>query len=230
MTAPAQPELLCTALQRWDYRDALRRQLELRDLVIAEDAGRNYLMLVEHPPTITIGRSGTDGEVLADPDALERRGVTVVETNRGGKVTYHGPGQLVVYPIVDLRRRGPDLRRYLLDLQKWLVGVCRSCGVPAHADGPHTGVWVAHRKIASVGIAVRRWVTYHGVALNVCVDLREFDMIVPCGLAEPDMTSLERELGAAPPMAEVADRAARQFAEHFGMALRFAQLEHVRPG
>ena len=138
-------------------------------------------------------------------------------------MTCHGPGQLVAYPIISLRAR-PDLHRYLRDLEAWLVDVCRGYGVDAHADSPHTGVWVhgrspaaGDRKIASIGIAVRRWVTYHGVALNVCTDLGLFDLIVACGLAGVEMTSMEKELGTAPPLSEVAERAAARFAEHFGM-------------
>jgi len=227
MTAPQEPELVCTALERVDYHEAFRRQVELRDRCMADGGARNYLMLVEHPPTITVGRRGDQSEVLERRDRLAELGVEVAETNRGGRVTFHGPGQLVVYPIINLRRRGPDLHRYLRELQSWLVGLCRSYGVPAHADGPHTGCWVGERKIASVGIAVRRWVTYHGVALNVCPDLSYFDLIVPCGLPDVTMTSLQRELGTAPPLQEVAERAARCFAEEFGLRLTQARMETV---
>ena len=159
---------------------------------------------------ITVGRSGSARDVLADGERLERLGVSVEETNRGGEVTFHGPGQLVAYPIIDLTPRGRDLHRYLRDLEAWLVRVCRSYGVPAHAQSPHTGVWVEDRKIASIGIAVRRWVSTHGVALNVDVDLGWFDLIVPCGMPGVRMTSLKQELGEAPPMAEVAGRAAER--------------------
>ena len=191
-------------------------QVRLRDECIESGGTPGYLLLVEHPPTITIGRTGDRDAVLAQSDRLAELGVEVVETNRGGQVTYHGPGQLVAYPIISLRER-QDLHRYLRDLEAWLVDVCRSYGVDAHADSPHTGVWVEGRKIASIGIAVRRWVTYHGVALNVSTDLSHFDLIVPCGLEGVQMTSLERETDTARQLQEVAERAAALFAERFGM-------------
>jgi lipoate-protein ligase B len=210
-----------TVLQKGlvDYDDAFRLQQVLREECLASGGRRNYLVLLQHPPVITLGRSGDRSDVLASKEQLATLGVGLVETNRGGEVTYHGPGQLVGYPIIHLGRRGRDLHRYLRDLESWLVGVCRSCGVPAHADSEHTGVWVEERKIASIGIAVRRWVTYHGVALNVTTDLSRFGLIVPCGLQEVTMTSLEHEAGETPPVEEVAARAAAAFATHFGMSI-----------
>ncbi|MHC5034511.1 MAG: lipoyl(octanoyl) transferase LipB [Planctomycetota bacterium] len=212
-----QPQLHVIGPQRMPYGEALRLQVRLRDACIAAGAERNCLLLVEHPPTITIGRAGNRADLLADEGQLAELGVEVVETNRGGEVTYHGPGQLVAYPILDLRQRGRDLHRYLRNLEAWLVKLCRGYGVPAHAASPHTGVWVEDRKIASIGIAVRRWVSYHGAALNVSTDLSHFDLIVPCGLRGVTVTSLERELGWAPPLEHVAERAAACFAECFGM-------------
>ena len=212
--------LIPTALRRLDYADALTMQLRLRDDCIACDGARNYLMLVEHPPVITVGRAGERADVLASADRLGRLGVQVAETNRGGEVTYHGPGQLVAYPIISLRQRGRDLHRYLRDLEAWLIALCGSYGVPARVNPPNTGVWVQERKIVSIGIAVRRWVAYHGAALNVATDLSHFELIVPCGLRGVRMTSLERELGAAPLLADAAERAATLFAEHFDMELR----------
>jgi len=200
------------------YAEAFEEQIRLRDDCMASGGARNYLMLLEHPPTITVGRSGEDADVLASDGQLAERNVTVVETNRGGEVTFHGPGQLVAYPIIDLKARGRDLHRYLRDLEAWLVRLCRSYGVDAHADSPHTGVWVEDRKIASIGIAVRRWVTCHGIALNVDVDLDYFRLIVPCGLTDVRMTSMQQELGEAPSQRQVAARAADMFCEDFSMA------------
>jgi lipoate-protein ligase B len=216
-------ELEVMGLRRMEYEEALRLQERLRDECLASGGRRNYLLMVEHPPVITVGRSGSARDVLADTGRLAQLGVSVVETNRGGEVTFHGPGQLLAYPIIDLAPRGRDLHRYLRDLEAWLVRVCRSYGVAAHAQSPHTGVWVEGGKIASIGIAVRRWVSTHGVALNVDTDLSYFDLIVPCGLEGVRMTSLAAELGAAPPLEEVAGRAAEFFAQDFELAAVGAQ-------
>ncbi len=210
-------ELTVLGPDRMAYEEAFEEQVRLRDDCIASGGARSYLVLLEHPPTITVGRSGKTEEVLTGERRLAEQEVALVETNRGGRVTFHGPGQLVGYPIIHLGRRGLDLHRYMRDLETWLVKLCRSFGVEAHADSPHTGVWVGDRKIASIGIAARRWVTYHGVALNVDADLDWFRLIVPCGLSGVEMTSLEKELGAAPPFQEVALRAADVFCEHFEM-------------
>jgi lipoate-protein ligase B len=208
-------ELFVSDLRRIGYTDSVRLQERLRDECVESCGRRNFLLLVEHPPVITLGRSGSARDVLAGRERLAQMGVSVVESNRGGQVTFHGPGQFVAYPVIDLAARGRDLHSYLRDLEAWLVRLCRSYGVPAHADCPHTGVWVEDRKIASIGIAVRRWVSTHGVALNVDVDLRYFDLIVPCGLADVRMTSLAAEMGEPPSMEAVAARAADFFAEDF---------------
>ena len=176
-------------------------------------------MLLAHPPTITVGRSGDRSDVLVTDEELAARGIELAETNRGGRVTYHGPGQLVMYPIIDLRRRGRDLHRYLRDLEGWLICLCASWGLPARRDPAATGVWVGSSKIAAIGIAVRRWVSYHGVALNVSTDLSFFDLIVPCGFADRGATSMERELGGRVKLEDVAEKAAQLFCRHFGFQL-----------
>jgi lipoate-protein ligase B len=212
-------QLTVVPLRRMSYDDALAEQVRLRDAVIASDDGACYLMLVEHEPTVTIGIRGDEADLRLDEAGLAERGVVVRHTNRGGQVTFHGPGQLVAYPILDLRPRGRNLHGYLRALETWLVDVCHSYGLAAHADSPHTGVWIEDRKIASIGIAARRWVSYHGVALNVSSQMSFFDLIVPCGMQSVTMTSMERELGAAPPLPEVAERAAVLFAEQFELEM-----------
>jgi len=209
-------ELLVIGPQHLPYDDALALQHRLRDERVA-GAGPDCLLLIEHPPTITLGVRADTADVLAREDSLAARGVCVRRTNRGGEVTFHGPGQLVAYPIVDLRRRGRNLHGYLRRLEAWLVRLCRASGISAHADSPHTGVWVADRKIASIGIAARHWIAYHGVALNVNTDMSYFDLIVPCGLHQVRMTSMEGELGEAPAFNDVARSAAEMFAQDFGM-------------
>lgn len=174
------------------------------------------LLLLEHPPTITLGRAADMRHLLASPDVLDRLGVTVVETDRGGDVTFHGPGQIVGYPIVDLRLRRTDVHWYLRQLEGAILDVCCALGLAACRFPPHTGVWIADRKIAAIGIKLRRWVTSHGFALNVA-DLRQwFRLIVPCGLAGYDVTSLEQELGYVPDRDELhralAERIVRRLA------------------
>jgi lipoate-protein ligase B len=199
-----------------DYEAALDLQHRLVEQCLESGRRDNFLLMIEHPPVITIGRSGAGEDVLADRKTLSERGVAVVATNRGGQVTFHGPGQLVVYPVIDLKARGSDLHHYLRGLEGWLVGLLQTYGIEAGVNPPHTGVWVGGAKIASIGIAVRRWVAYHGVALNVATDLSFFDTIVPCGLSGVEMTSMEALLGNAPPLEDVARRAAQLFCEQFG--------------
>lgn len=201
------------------YDDALSLQKRLRQACAQQGCDRDFLLFVEHPHTITVGVKGQAAEVLADAPRLKELGVEVHKTNRGGQVTYHGPGQLVGYPILNLRERGRDLHRYLRDLEEWLVALCRDYGVEAHNDSPHTGVWVEDRKIASIGIAARQWVSYHGVALNVTTDLEFFNLIVPCGQPECRMTSLLEEMGEEIPLQQAAQAAAERFADHFEMEL-----------
>jgi len=203
-------------LHRRDYAESLAAQQELVERCYGSGGRENFLVLVEHPPVVTVGRSGKAAELLAEPDALAQRGIELVETNRGGKSTFHGPGQLVAYPVIDLSARGRDLHRYLRDLEGWLIRLLADYHITAGRNAPFTGVWVAGAKIASIGIAVRHWVGYHGVALNVTTDLSYFDLIVPCGLSKVRMTSMQQALGAAPDLSEVAGRAARLFLEDFG--------------
>jgi lipoate-protein ligase B len=162
---------------------------------MAGDLVHDTLLLVEHDPVITLGR-GTRAESLpVPPEQLERRGVPVVEVERGGDVTYHGPGQLVGYPILDLQRHRPDLHWYLRQLEAALIDALGILGVAADRNPGRTGVWTAGRKIASIGIHVKQWVTFHGFALNVSTDLAPFDLIVPCGIPGVVMTSVAKELG-----------------------------------
>ena len=201
--------------EKLSYDDGVQAQLRLRQL--CEDSGgrENFLMLVEHPPVVTLGRSAAQHEVLAPEEMLREKGVQVAGTTRGGKVTFHGPGQLVGYPIIDLRRRGRDLHRYLRDLEAWLINLSGSYSVEAHRNKGKTGVWVGDCKLAAIGVAVRRWYSYHGIALNVTTDLSYFDLIVPCGFRDCGVTSLERERGEAPDWDEVAERAVRTFCDEF---------------
>lgn len=176
-------------LGRVSYQDGLRIQERLV-LEKAESGGLcDRLFLLEHEPVYTIGRS-PDQSSLRDVEELP---YPVVQTNRGGKATYHGPGQLVGYPVLDLRTRGQDLHRHLRCLEEGLVELSRRVGVKAQTREGLTGVWVGARKLASIGVGVRRWISMHGFAINVCGGLEGFAHITPCGLAGVEMTTLEKE-------------------------------------
>ena len=156
---------------------------------------QDILLLVEHDPVVTLGRS-TKATSLSVPVAdLPAHGVEVFETERGGDVTFHGPGQLVGYPIVDLQRLTPDLHWYLRELEGGLIDALATLGIAGRRSQGQTGVWVGPRKIASIGVHVKKWVTFHGFALNVTTDLRYFDLMVPCGIEGVEMTSVWKETG-----------------------------------
>ena len=166
------------------------------------------LLLLEHPHVFTFGRRGEAKNLLWDQPELDRRGVSVLWVDRGGDVTYHGPGQLIGYPIINLQPDRMDVLRYLRDLEEALIEVCEHYGIYAERRAGRTGVWVENRKIASIGVKISRWVTYHGFALNVYTDLSAFDFIIPCGIPGVKMTSILAETGMAPDLEAVAHVAA----------------------
>ncbi len=205
--------LLATHLGATSYRDGLALQ---EGLVAARAAGAvpDWVLFPDHPPVLTVGRHPSEGNLVADRAELARRGIEVFEVARGGDITWHGPGQLVGYPIVGLDERGRDLHRWLRDLEEALIRVLARWGLAGERVPGRTGVWVGGDKIASIGVAVRRWVGYHGFALNVAPDLAGFGLIHPCGLRGIHMTSMVERLGAkAPTLAEVRLAAARALAE-----------------
>jgi lipoate-protein ligase B len=196
---------------RVDYARAVAWQEALVTRCLA--GGSDALLLLEHPPVYTLGRG-------ADPVHLrlaEETGIPILRTHRGGQVTYHGPGQLVGYPILDLRRRRPDVRWYLRTLEHVLMAALGDLGIAAERRDGFTGVWVGPRKIASIGVALRRWVSWHGFALNVGPDLRGFDAITPCGIADVQMTSMAREGGGAS-LDAAREAVLARFLETFGYA------------
>jgi lipoyl(octanoyl) transferase len=215
MSATLSPTSAAATLDwgRTRYADALRAQEELVARRIAGEIG-DTLVFTEHEPVFTVGlRAGADTHLVWSADRLVSEGVEVVKTNRGGDITYHGPGQLVGYPIVSLAPH-KDLHAYLRFLEQVLINTLATLGLPAatRRDGL-TGIWLGPRKIAALGVAVRRWVTYHGFALNVSPDLAHFGGIVPCGIPAADgtVTSLAAELGTAPALADVKSTLAREF-------------------
>ncbi|MEO5569051.1 MAG: lipoyl(octanoyl) transferase LipB [Gemmatimonadaceae bacterium] len=175
------------------------------------------LILVEHDPVVTLGRATRQGNLLADAQSLAARGVELFEIERGGDVTFHGPGQLVGYPIVDLSQHRQDLHWYLRQLEQVLIDALATYGIEGCRQENLTGVWVGNRKIASIGVHARSWVTWHGFALNVSTDLSYFDLMVPCGIADVTMTSMAQELGVTVPVADVSRRVVDSFANLFGL-------------
>jgi lipoyl(octanoyl) transferase len=175
-----------------DYRNALDWQRDLAQARIDGRLGHDMLLLLEHPPVVTVGRSARG----APP--IDAGGIDVVEVERGGDVTYHGPGQLVGYPILDLTQHRADVHWYLRTIEQTLIAALAELAIPAERRPGYTGVWTrgGSRKIASIGVHVKRWVTWHGFALNVTTDLSPFERIVPCGIRGVEMTSIQREAGS----------------------------------
>jgi lipoyl(octanoyl) transferase len=187
--------LLVHDLGRRAYGEVLELQRTLCRRRISGELAEDTLLLVEHDPVVTLGRGTRPGSLPVAPVELRGRGVEVFEVERGGDVTYHGPGQLVGYPIIDLRQHRQDLHWYLRRLEVGLIEALDTLGVPAETNPGLTGVWTGGRKLVSIGIHVKQWVTFHGFALNVTTDLDYFDLIVPCGIKDVAMTSVAQELG-----------------------------------
>ncbi|MCD8482548.1 MAG: lipoyl(octanoyl) transferase LipB [Verrucomicrobia bacterium] len=182
---------------RTEYQKALAMQQDRVQQRIHE-AATDALVFTEHEPVYTIGaRQGADDHLVADEVFLAREGITVARSNRGGDITYHGPGQIVGYPIISLRNRGKDLHAYLRDLEEVLIRTVRHFGLNAGRREGKTGIWLQDRKIAAIGVAVKQWVTYHGFALNVNPVLDHFKGIIPCGITDGTVTSMSAELGRA---------------------------------
>ncbi len=209
-------------LGRRPYAEVLELQRELRRRRIEGALDEDVLLLVEHPPVITLGRGTRPSSLPIAPTELERRGVEVFEVERGGDVTFHGPGQLVGYPILDLRGHRQDLHWYLRRLEDVLIQALGRLGIEADRNPGLTGVWTAGRKIASIGIHVKQWVTLHGFALNVTTDLDPFDLIVPCGIRQVVMTSVAEELlrtDSETLMVEARERVVAAFCHGFGVSV-----------
>lgn len=208
-------------LGRVDYGAGLTLQAGLVEERRRGEIG-DTLLLLEHPPVITLGvkTRGKPTNIIASPEALAAEGVSVFETGRGGDITYHGPGQLVGYPILDLRPDRCDVHRYVRDLEEVLIVAIKEFGIDGRRVNGLTGVWVGaagrEEKIAAIGVRISRWITSHGFALNVATDLRHFRLIVPCGIADRGVTSIARVLGRSVGMPEVEDAVVRAFSAVFG--------------
>lgn len=227
------PALLIVRLGRVPYADALELQRAAAAARISGVLADDLLFLVEHPPVITFGRTANRRNLVAPPAALAARGVELFDVERGGDITFHGPGQLVGYPIVDLKRHRQDLHWYLRQLEEVLILALAELGVAGERCAGLTGVWttgplrapgtagspqgVPRRKIASIGVHARDWVTWHGFALNVSTDLSYFDAMIPCGIEGVSMTTVEHETGAAVRLPDASAAVERAFANVFGL-------------
>jgi len=198
------------------YADALEIQRALVEDRRANRVG-DLLLFVEHPHVLTLGVRGDGGRshILAPPEMLHARGIEIYETGRGGDITYHGPGQVVGYPIVDLKPDRCDVHRYVRDLEDVLIRTAADYGISARRIDGLTGVWVGDEKLAAIGVRISRWVTSHGFALNVATDLENFDLIVPCGIADRGVTSLSRLLSRSIDPPDVQNRIASHFEDVF---------------
>jgi len=232
--------------QVWDYQESLlqenvRIKTELRRLTdhpegrltdhpeTVEARGlvtSNYLLFVEHPPVYTLGKSGHMENVLIDEVHMKEKGIDFFQTNRGGDITFHGPGQIVGYPILDLERFYTDIGKYLRNLEEVIILVLKTYGIQGDRSQGETGVWIEsgvkgrERKICAIGVRCSRWITMHGFAFNVNTDLDYFGNIIPCGIQDKQVTSLEKELGRTLPMEEVKEEVRRRFEEVFNVELR----------
>ena len=199
------------------YADGVARQEERLAARIAGTVP-DALFMLQHAPVFTLGRRAPREHILGSAELLAARGIDVFETGRGGDVTYHGPGQLVGYPIIDLKPDRKDVRRYVHDLEQVMIDTCAAFGIASHRVDGLIGCWIeGQRKIGAVGVRITKWCTMHGFALNVSEDVQPaFQMIVPCGISDRGVTSLQRELGRSPPFEEVADIVEERFRALFG--------------
>jgi lipoyl(octanoyl) transferase len=202
-------------LGRVAYADAARLQERLVAGLRA-DQGGEHLLFLEHPHVVTLGRGADRANILLDEATRAARGIGIHETGRGGDVTYHGPGQLVGYPIIDLKPDRCDIHGYVRDLEEVLIRTAADFDVVAGRVAGLTGIWVGDRKLAAIGVRITRWVTSHGFAFNVATDLSYFDHIIPCGIMGRGVTSLLAETGRAPGLEEVSASAARHFGDVYG--------------
>ena len=228
-------ELWVANLGTVPYEEALELQRALARERISGAIPEDMLLLMEHPPVVTLGRATKAANLISSAEFLASRGVDLFEVERGGDVTFHGPGQLVGYPIIDLKRHKLDLHWYLRQVEEALIQTLAAYSIPAERNVGFTGVWTQGRKIASIGVHARDWVTWHGFALNVTTDLSYFDLIVPCGIDGVTMTSIEKEidrLDSQLPQATVeaaSEIAARVFGELFGLELVPVDADVIAP-
>ncbi len=218
--------------EAWNYQEALLKQnVDIKTRYyspqqkLKKDSTINYLLFVEHPPVYTLGKTGHEENVLLNENELQERGILFVKTNRGGDITFHGPEQIVGYPILDLEKFGTDIGKYLRNLEEIIIRTLADYSVTGERSNGETGVWLEpgnvgkERKIAAFGVRCSRWITMHGFAFNVNTNLQYFEGIVPCGIKNKQVTSLSRELGRDIELSEVKEKIKIHFEEVFGAEL-----------
>jgi len=214
-------------LGRMSYEDALELQGDIAE-ARRDNRIEDILLLLEHPPVITIGRSGNSKNILASRETLEREGIRLYTVDRGGDVTYHGPGQLIGYPIINLANHGKDIHSYVYRIEESIAGLLkREYTVETEIVQGHVGVWYRTEKIAAIGVTVRSWITTHGFALNVNPDMNHFAMIHPCGIRDKGVTSLSKILDRKVTVDEVAKKYPKYFGENFGVEMNEITLEEL---
>ncbi|MCF8412013.1 MAG: lipoyl(octanoyl) transferase LipB [Melioribacteraceae bacterium] len=197
------------------YKQAWDLQKEVFDLRVKKEIGDTFFML-EHPNTYTLGKTASKSNLVGDAEFLEKNKISVFEIDRGGDITYHGPGQIVGYPILDLNDWQKDTHKYLRAIEQLIIDTCSDFGIEAGRNEKYTGVWIENRKIAAIGIKVSRWITMHGFAFNVNTDLGLFNGIIPCGINDKEVTSLQKELGGRIEISEVKAKLLKNFKTVFG--------------
>lgn len=217
----------CLQLATEEYGTALALQKQLNQ-ARREGIMPDVFIFLEHHPCYTVGRKGGFEHILVSDRFLAQEGIRVYETDRGGDITYHGPGQLVCYPILDLNDHGRDVHRYARNVEEAVIATLAAFGIQGHRKEEYPGVWVDNSKIAAEGIAVQRWVTMHGVSLNVCPDLNHFSFIVPCGISQMGVTSMEAILGQKVELAEVRTEMQRHLSRLFNVVLEDVSLDRVK--
>lgn len=216
----------------WDYQEKLlAKNVEVKSLkfnnedAVNESLTQHHLLFVEHPPVYTLGKSGNIDNVLINEEERKKQGLEFFKINRGGDITFHGPGQLVVYPILDLERFYTDIGRYLRNLEEVVIKTLADYGIKGDRSKGETGVWIdpsvkgSERKICAIGVRCSRWITMHGLAFNINTDLDYFNNIIPCGIQDKQVTSLKKELGAEINMDELKNKMKKYFSEVFEVEL-----------
>ena len=210
-----------------DYKEALDLQRSLVDAKASEIIDRDLILFLEHPPVFTLGRRGGREHLLVDDATLGMRGIEVLHAERGGDITYHGPGQLVVYPLLDIKKRGFKVLEFVETLEEVMIRVAADWGIVAGRNPKNRGLWIGNKKIGSIGIAIRHGVSFHGIALNVNTSMYPFSWINPCGLRGVEMTSMQQALGREIVMEEVRSATKLHIREIFGVELEQADLNDI---